>query len=110
AGYRPKVSGGVRTSYSGNEERVTPKLNVSASQMVFDFGKVRNSVDVSTARVDVHHAQLLSAVDTVIRDTAHAYIETQRNIALLQAAEAQVAGVSAIADLVRQRSDRGAST
>jgi len=110
SGYRPKVSGGIRSFYDGDEKRVTPQLNVSASQMLFDFGKVRNSVEVAVAGVDVRHAQLLSAVDTVIRDTAHAYIETQRNIALLQAAEAQAAGVGAIADLVRQRSDSGAST
>lgn len=110
AGYHPKISGGVSSVYDGEEKRVVPELNVSASQMLYDFGKVKSSVEVATAGVDVRHAQLLSAVDTVIRDTAHAYVETQRNVALLQAAEGQAAGVGAIADLVRQRSDKGAST
>ena len=110
AGYLPKVNGGIRSIYDGDEKRVVPELTVSASQMVYDFGKVSHSVDAATAAVKIRQSQLLMAIDTVIRDTAHAYIETQRNKALLQAAEAQAAGVSAITDLVRQRSNKGAST
>lgn len=110
AGYRPKVSGGVRSLYGGEEKRMSPELNVSASQMVFDFGKVNHTVEATLAGVEVRHSQLLMTIDTVIRDTAYAYIETQRNVALLQAARAQAAGIGEIASLVRQRSQKGAST
>lgn len=111
AGYYPKVSGGIDTAYrSGGGGSWQPRLNVSASQMVYDFGKVSNSVDASIAGANVSRAQLLVGVDVLIRDTANAVIEMQRYRALLGIAREQLGGVQNIADLVRQRSDRGAST
>ncbi len=111
AGYYPKVKGGIGPSYSseyGGEWQ--PSLNVSASQMVYDFGKVSSSVDAKTATANVSHAQLLLDVDILIRETANAVIEIQRYQALLVVAQEQHRGVKAIASLVGERSDKGAST
>lgn len=110
AGYLPQVSGGIRSVYDSNHEDIRPKLTVAASQMVYDFGKVSSSVKAETAGVEVVRAQLLMTIDNVIRDTAYAFVETQRYRALLDVAEDQMAGVEAIAKLVRRRSDGGAST
>jgi len=111
SGYYPRIRGGVgapyESSYGGGWR---PRLNVSASQMIYDFGKVSSSVDAETAGANVSHAQLLLGVDTLVRDTANAVIEAQRYRALLGVARAQVDGVAAIATLARQRSSRGAST
>lgn len=111
AGYYPKVQGGIGPSYTsdaGGEWQ--PSLNVSASQMIYDFGKVSSSVEARTASANVSRSQLLLGVDTLIRDTANAVIEIQRYRALLGVAQEQLRGVKTIADLVRQRSDKGAST
>lgn len=111
AGYFPKVQGGVNGNYQssdGGEWR--PKLNVSASQMIYDFGKVSSSVDARTAGANVSRAQLLLGVDILVRDTANAVIEVQRYRALLVVARNQLSGVQSIAHLVTQRSDKGAST
>lgn len=111
AGYYPKVSGGIDTSYQSNGAGDwQPRLNLSASQMVYDFGKVSNSVEASIAGANASRAELLVGVDVLIADTASAVIEIQRYRALLNAAQQQLSGVQAIADLVRERSDRGAST
>ncbi len=111
AGYYPKVKGGIGSSYSSEYSgEWQPRLNVSASQMVYDFGKVSGSVDVRTAATNVSRAQLLMGVDILIRETASAVIEIQRYQALLAVAREQHRGVKAIASLVGERSDKGAST
>lgn len=111
AGYYPKVRGGIDSSYqSADGGSWQPRLNVSASQMIYDFGKVSSSVEARTAGANVSRTELLLGVDVLIRDTANAVIEIQRYRALLNVAQEQLRGVQTIADLVRQRSDRGAST
>ena len=109
-GYLPKISGGIRSVYDNDDDRIRPELTVSASQPIYDFGKVSSTVKAEMANVGASRAELLIAIDTVIRDTAHAFIETQRNQQLLDVAKDQVEGVEAIADLVRQRTSNGAST
>lgn len=111
AGYYPKVSGGIGSSYGSSDGGSwQPRLNVSASQMVYDFGKVSSSVEARTASANISRTKLLLGVDVLIRDTANAVIEIQRYRALFNVAQEQLRGVQIIADLVRQRSDRGAST
>ncbi|TWG99754.1 adhesin transport system outer membrane protein [Mesorhizobium sp. J18] len=111
AGYLPQVRAGIDSAYeNGTRNGWRPRFSVSASQMIYDFGQVAGSVEARAAGADVSRAQLLLGIDTLIRDTANAVIEVQRYRALSDVAQTQLAGVQAIADLVRQRSDRGAST
>lgn len=111
AGYYPKVNAGVNSGYqSSDREGWRPQFEVSASQMLYDFGKVSSSVDTQVAGRKITEAQLLLAVDDLARDTANAVIEVQRYRELTRLSEAQVAGVKAIAALVRERTDQGAST
>lgn len=111
AGYMPRISGNVNSGYANqNNDSWRPKMSISATQMLYDFGKVRNSVDVATAGKQIGKAHLLLAVDQLIRETSTAYIEVQRYSALLSVANQQVKGVRSIAKLVTQRSNEGAST
>lgn len=111
SGYLPRIRGGVKSNYeSADKDGWKPRLSLSASQMVYDFGKVSSAVEAATAGAAVSRAQLLVAVDQLIRDTSYAFIELQRYRALLGVAQDQVNGVTAISKLVRQRSDEGAST
>lgn len=109
SGFYPSIGSGVNMDYD-NAGRWQPQLSLSASQMIYDFGKVASSVDVATAGAEVSHAEVLLAVDQLIRDTAYAVIETQRYQALLDAARDQLTGVQDISNLVQQRSAGGAST
>ncbi|WP_244467879.1 TolC family outer membrane protein [Nitratireductor soli] len=110
AGYRPRVSWGVNSNFDSREGDYGPSLDVSASQMIYDFGKVDGRVQIATAGKAGRKSQVLMAVDELIRETAHAAIEIQRNQALAGVARDQVKDTSAILDLVRSRTDKGAST
>ncbi|AKM07737.1 TolC family protein [Pelagerythrobacter marensis] len=111
AGYLPRVEAGVGSGYDNiGQSRWRPRANVSVSQMLYDFGKVRSTVASAEAGTRVGEARLLIAVDTLIRDTSFAVIELQRVRALQQIANDQLESVSSIADLVRHRYQRGAAT
>lgn len=110
AGYLPRIGAGVRTEYDHNEpDREIQRATVSASQMLYDFGKVSSSVEAATAGADAERARAWLAVDDVARDATHTVIEVQRARELLRIAQEQVRGVSAIVELARRRSEMGAS-
>ena len=111
AGYYPQISGGLQSGYDnrvGSSWRPRPTL--SADQMLFDFGKVSSAVEQARAGTREGRAQLLLAVDDLVRDTAYAVIEVQRAAALRQVALDQLASVSGISRLVDDRYQSGAAT
>jgi len=110
AGYRPRLSWGVNTDFDSGAGDYRPSLEVSGSQMIYDFGKVDGRVQIATAGIAGRKSQVLMAVDDLIRETAHAAIELQRNQALAGVARDQVKDTGAILDLVRSRTEKGAST
>lgn len=111
AGYSPQISAGFVTGY---DSRLTgdwrPRPQVNASQMIHDFGKVASAVDSAEAGTRVGEAQMLLAIDGLIRDTGYAMIEVQRGEALHQVALDQLERVRAISDLVDSRVTQGAAT
>jgi len=111
AGYYPKLNAGLDSGYqSNNRAGWRPNFNVSASQLLYDFGKVSSKVDIERAVKDISNARLLLAIDDLSRDTANAVVEVQRYRRLSFLAQEQVEGVRRIAGLVNQRTDKGAST
>lgn len=111
AGYSPQISAGVG---SGFDNRVSgtwrPRPQIGASQMLFDFGKVRSAVDYARFGHQESEAQLLVTVDTLVRETGLAVIELQRSAALRQVAQEQMASIAQIAKLVQDRFETGATT
>ncbi len=111
AGYYPSINAGINSAYKNRDEQGwRPKLEVTASQLLYDFGKVSSSVDTELAGKKINQARMLLEVDNLARDTANAVIEVQRYRALVDLAQAQVEGVKKIAALVQERTDGGAST
>lgn len=111
AGYLPQISAGIGSGYDNiGQSRWRPRANVSVSQMLYDFGKVRSSVASAEAGAELGEAQLLLAVDALIRDTSYSVIEIQRTKALHRIARDQLESVSSISDLVRHRFEQGAAT
>lgn len=110
SGYLPKISAGAGSGVSAaGNQNWRPALNLSASQMLYDFGKVSSEVDAASAGARASAAQVALTTDNIARDTALAFVEAQRYQALLAVAAEQVAGVRAIGDLVSQRNQQGAS-
>lgn len=108
-GYYPKIRGGINTGYDGTYG-AQPNFNLTASQMIYDFGKISSGVDAAVADQHISQSLVLLAVDNIVRDTAGAVIEVQRFRGLSAAAQAQLKNVQAIGELVTERNDKGAST
>lgn len=114
AGYYPQLRAGLGSDWrnralSGYDSRSVHQLTVSASQMLYDFGKVSSDVDRARADREGSQARVLMAIDQLVQETAHAWIEVSRYEALLELAKAQRSGVGSIADLARERRAKGAS-
>jgi len=111
AGYLPRISAGVGSGY---DSRIStgwrPRPQLSASQMLYDFGKVASAVESARAGTRIGRADLLLAVDGLIRDTGFAMIEVQRNAALRAIAMEQLARIEDISALVEKRFGKGATT
>ncbi|MFC5584239.1 TolC family outer membrane protein [Nitratireductor kimnyeongensis] len=112
AAYLPQVNWGVNSSYGRDtdESGYNPTVNLSASQMVYDFGKVNHKVEVERAGVEGRRSQVLLRVDELIRDAVLAFNEVQRNQALDKIARDQIRDTRSILELVRARTAKGAST
>ncbi|MGY1518951.1 TolC family outer membrane protein [Luteimonas sp. A482] len=114
AGYLPQVRAGLTSEHGnrnvpGYNSRQAHRFVVSASQMLYDFGKTGSAVDRARADRTAAQARVLLAVDDLAQDTAQAWIEVRRYEQLQQIAHEQTRGVKAIADLVRMRRSKGAS-
>ena len=111
AGYRPQLEAGISGGYdSARSPSWRPRAQISASQMLYDFGKTACAVARAEAGTQVREAQVLQAVDNLIRDTSYAVVELQRAAGLHDAALDQLASVQNISQLVRHRYERGAAT
>ena len=111
AGYRPQITAGLGSGYNSlAPNRWYPRANISASQMLYDFGKVSGAVASAEAGVKISRADIFIAVDQLIRDTSHAIIEIRRDTELIEVAQDQMASVRSIDTLVNHRYRLGAAT
>lgn len=111
AGNMPQVSGGIGTGYdSTRRDSWRPRANLSVSQRIWDFGKLSSEKDVEEAGARASEAQVLLAVDAIVRDTSYSVIEVLRGAELLEAAHEQLQRVASVGGLVAARYERGAAT
>lgn len=112
AGYYPRISGGVRTGYQSGVpgSHSAQVLDVSASQMLYDFGKVSSAVEASLAGVTEREAGVRLSVEQVAMNTALSFLDSQYYQRLIAITQGQINSLEKISDLARQRLDMGAST
>ena len=111
AAYSPQISGGGTFGLDPlNGLRWRPRAELTISQLIFDFGKTADAVAAAHATTQVSRAQLLLAVDGLLRNVSYAFVEMQRYQALLDIAQQQLTSVTAISELVAMRASHGAST
>ncbi|TDV11802.1 adhesin transport system outer membrane protein [Paraburkholderia caballeronis] len=109
AGYYPTVQVGINTGHQGvygNGQAAT----ASVSQMLYDFGKVKNAVLSAESSVRTRQLQVRAEVDNIARQAALTAIELERFKALEASARSQLNAVSKLLDLARKRAEEGAST
>ncbi|MNZ03694.1 Outer membrane protein TolC precursor [compost metagenome] len=110
AGYYPQLSGGITTGDLGSGERGRQLLTLSATQMVFDFGKVKSGVSVERAKVQVEQANVLVSIDDIALDVAQSIVNIQRYLQLNKIAEQQIAGIQRIQEIANLRANAGISS
>lgn len=111
AGYQPTISASVGSGYDSRVPGTwRPRPQLGASQMLYDFGKTSSEVAGARAGTRIGRAQMLLAIDTLIRATAYAIIEYQRAAAQNFIAREQADRIREISALVGKRSSLGAAT
>jgi len=110
AGYFPQLNGGVRTGYRESTGDTEESFTASASQLLYDFGKTSNAVEIQKFGVEREEASLAIAAEELARETANAFIEVQRHQALLQIAREQIEAIAELEALTAKRAAMGAST
>lgn len=112
SGYYPQLSGGVRTGYEGNSDKhsSSQSLNLSLSQMLYDFGEVRSEVAAEEAQLVHQQAGLLQVVEDNLQQTGAAVYEVWRNQKLEDMAYQQQEALQELASLVEQRNLQGAAS
>ncbi|MDK2108445.1 TolC family protein, partial [Acinetobacter baumannii] len=110
AGYYPQISGGITTGDLSSGERGRQLLTLSATQMLYDFGKVKSGVSVEKAKLQVEQANVLVSIDDIALDVAQTIVNIQRYLQLNKIAEQQIAGIQRIQEIANLRANAGISS
>lgn len=115
AGYRPRITLGVdgdtsRFRNSSYDSRHVYIAQLSASQMLYDFGKVAGATHQAEAGVRATEAQVELVRDEIILNTAQAWVNAHLQQALVAIAREQLAAVTSISALVAERVAKGATS
>ena len=110
AGYYPQVQAGVTAGSQSGQGGGARRATVSATQMIYDFGKVDASVRSAEAGVARQQALLRKEVDSVIELAAQAQVELHRNQALERIADEQMVVLRDIVRITERRAEAGASS
>ncbi|MCR4532709.1 TolC family protein [Acinetobacter venetianus] len=110
AGYYPQFSGGISTGDLTTGEKGRQLLSLNATQMLYDFGKIKSGVSVAQAKVQVEQANVLVSIDENAQDVAQTIINIQRYLQLNKIAEQQIAGIQHIQEIANLRAKAGISS
>ena len=110
AQYYPQLTAGISTGDLTTGERGRQLLTLSATQLLYDFGKVKSSVDTQQAKLIVEQANVLVSIDDIAYQVASAVINIERYQRISQIGEQQVAGIQRILDIANMRANAGISS
>ncbi|WP_420535173.1 TolC family protein [Acinetobacter populi] len=110
AGYYPQLSGGLTTGDLTSGERGRQLFSLSATQMLYDFGKIKSNVSIQEAQLQVEQANVLVAIDDIAYDVATSIINIERYKRNIQIAEQQIQGIEYILSIANLRARAGISS
>lgn len=108
--YFPQISGGFNTGDFTTGERGRQVFSISATQMLYDFGKIKSAVTVEQAKLMQDQAQLLIEIDDISYQVANAIVNIKRYEELVKIADQQISGIGRIAEIARLRAQAGISS
>lgn len=110
AQYYPQLSGGIGTGDLTSRERGRQILSLSATQMLYDFGKVKTSVNVEQAKRLQEQAKVLVTLDNIAYQVADAIVNIKRYEDIVLIANQQIKGIGRIAEIANLRAKAGISS
>lgn len=108
--YYPQLSSGMGTGDFGSSDRGRQILSLNASQLLYDFGKVKSSVDAQKERLKLEQANVLIRIEDIAYQTSVTIINIERYRVGLRIAEQQVQGIEKILSIARLRARAGISS
>lgn len=111
AGYYPQITGGINTGdLTKKSVRGQQILALNATQMLYDFGKVKSGVNTEQAKLALEQAKVLIKIDDISLDVAQTVINIQRYQKLIQIANQQISGIRRIQEMANLRANAGISS
>ena len=110
AGYYPQLTGGLATGDMTTGEAGRQLLTLSATQMLYDFGKVKSGVNVEKARLQVAQANVLVSIDDISTQVVTAIVNIRRYQEITRIAREQIKGISRIGEIANLRANAGISS
>jgi len=108
--YYPQISGGVSTSDLSSGQRGQQLLSLNATQMLYDFGKTKTSVNIEKAKLLLEQANVLVSIDDIANQVAAAMINIERYKSLSNTAQQQILGIQGILNIANLRANAGISS
>ncbi len=110
AKYFPQISGGIGTGDLTSGERGRQVVSISATQMMYDFGKVKSSVKLEHAKIIQNQAQTILKIDDIAFQVANAIVNIKRYQEMVRIADQQIKGIARIGEIARLRARAGISS
>ncbi|TCM59858.1 adhesin transport system outer membrane protein [Acinetobacter calcoaceticus] len=110
SGYYPQLSGGIGTGDMTTGERGRQLISLNATQMVYDFGKVKSTVDEQRAKLITSQAGVLVTIDEIALQVSNAIVNIKRFQEVTRIANEQIVGISRIAEIADLRAKAGISS
>lgn len=108
--YYPQISGGVGTGDLSSSQRGSQLLSLTATQMLYDFGKVKSSVNTQKAKLQLEQANVLISIDDIAYQVSYAMVSIERYRKNVQIAQQQISGIARILEIAQLRARAGISS
>ena len=108
--YFPQISGGVNTGDLTSKYKGEQVLSLTATQMVYDFGKVKSSVNKEKAFLNVEQAKVLDSIDSISFQVTNNIVNIIKYQELIKISKQQISGVQDILNIANMRAQAGISS
>lgn len=109
-GYYPQLSAGLTTGNFNSSNRDQQVYTIKASQMLYDFGKVKSGVELQKAKLITEQANTLAAIDDIATDTSRNILALKYYRHLISIGQQQIAGMQRLYQMAQLRAQAGISS
>lgn len=110
AQYYPQLKAGMNTGDFTSSDKGRQLYSVEANQMLYDFGKVKSSVNTQQNKLALEQANVLMSIDDISTQTARTILSLMRYRNIIKIAQEQYNGVSRLHEIARLRAEAGISS